>query len=94
VRDKVPSSDPMAAPDKRNYWFPAKQHGWGWGPPSSWQGWAVIVIYLSLVLAGIPLIHATLGNAIYLIHVLVLTAILIGVCWLKGEPARWRQRPR
>jgi hypothetical protein len=26
---------------ERKYWFPAKRYGWGWGIPSSWQGWLV-----------------------------------------------------
>lgn len=25
-----------------SYWFPAKRYGWGWGLPSSWQGWVVL----------------------------------------------------
>ena len=27
-----------AKPDPPRYWFPAKRYGWGWGPPSTWQG--------------------------------------------------------
>ncbi len=77
------------APDKK-YWFPAKRFGWGWGPPSAWQGWLVFLIYLALVLAGIPLIQASRGSAIYIIYALSLTALFIGICWLKGEPPRWR----
>jgi hypothetical protein len=73
-------------PQERKYWFPAKRFGWGWGPPSAWQGWAVLLIYLLLVLGGIPLVQAPLGSLIYILYALVLTAILIGVCWLKGEP--------
>lgn len=80
----------MSSSDEQKYWFPAKRHGWGWGPPSSWQGWIVLFAYLSLVLAGIPLIQVSLGSVVFAIYVLALTALLIGVCWLKGEPARWR----
>ena len=43
----------MPATGTRKYWFPAKRYGWGWGPPSAWQGWAVLVTYLVLVLGGI-----------------------------------------
>jgi hypothetical protein len=80
----------MSSSDEPRYWFPAKRHGWGWGPPSSWQGWTVLFTYLSLVLAGIPLIQVSLGSVAFAIYVLALTALLIGVCWFKGEPARWR----
>jgi hypothetical protein len=30
------------------YWFPAKSYGWGWGPPTCWQRWAVLVAVLPL----------------------------------------------
>jgi len=23
---------------ERDYWFPAKRYGWGWGIPNRWQG--------------------------------------------------------
>lgn len=32
-------------PDKKDYWFPAKLYGWGWGFPTVWQGWLVFVCY-------------------------------------------------
>ena len=44
------------------YWFPVKRYGWGWGPPATWEGWAVLAafvsargrrIVLSIVLAGV-----------------------------------------
>ncbi len=34
---------------EKKYWFPAKKHGWGWGLPSVWQGWLVLIIYLGLI---------------------------------------------
>jgi hypothetical protein len=84
----------MSSSDERTYWFPAKRYGWGWGPPSTWQGWVALLIYLFLVIIGIPLIQAALGSVIYGIYALALTALLIGVCWLKGEPPRWRSGER
>ena len=33
--------------DRDQYWFPAKRRGWGWGPPTVWQGWAVLVLLIS-----------------------------------------------
>ena len=80
----------MSPAGSRKYWFPAKRYGWGWGPPSTWQGWAVLLAYLSFALGGIPLIQASKGSAIYIIYALGLTGLLIVVCWLKGEPPRWR----
>ena len=34
------------------YWFPAKRYGWGWGFPSSWQGWVVFAAFVGLLVAG------------------------------------------
>lgn len=80
----MPSSEP------RKYWFPAKRYGWGWGLPSTWQGWAVLLVYFALVLGGIPVLHPTRGALVYLAYVLLLTAALIVICWLTGERPRWR----
>ena len=80
----------MPSADSRKYWFPAKRYGWGWGPPTTLQGWLVLVAYLLLVFGGISLVQASVGSVIYIIYVLGLTTLLIGICWLKGEPPRWR----
>jgi hypothetical protein len=50
----------------------------------------VLIAYLALVLGGIPFLQATRGSAVYFIYLLALTVLLIVVCWLKGEPPRWR----
>ena len=71
-------------------WFPAKRYGWGWGLPSVWQGWAVLIAYFALVLGGIPLIQASRGNVLYAAYGTLLTVALIAVCWLTGEAPRWR----
>jgi hypothetical protein len=73
---------------ERKYWFPAKRYGWGWGIPSSWQGWLVVAAFGGLLFAG-PFFLPP-GTAPYLAYVAVLCALLVGVCWLKGEPPRWR----
>src|SRR6266702_3273794 len=26
------------------YWFPAKRYGYGWGIPTTWQGWLVLAV--------------------------------------------------
>jgi hypothetical protein len=73
---------------KRRYWFPAKRYGWGWGFPVTWQGWLVLGILAGLVCAGLFLLPG--GSFAHLGYNLVLVAALILVCWLKGEPPRWR----
>jgi hypothetical protein len=75
------------------YWFPAKRYGWGWGFPATWQGWLVFAVFLLLVMAGFVLFRVFPGHGAltaYLIYVVMLTVLLVGICWLKGEPPGWR----
>jgi len=80
----------MSTNDNAKYWFPAKRYGWGWGLPTAWQGWVVLLAYLALVLGGIPFIRLGAGSVGYIVYVAVLTVALVGVCWRTGEPPRWR----
>ena len=75
---------------QRKYWFPAKRYGWGWGIPSTWQGWLVLGGFAVLVIAGSFLFPPAREPGSYVLYVAVLCALLVGVCWLKGEPPRWR----
>jgi hypothetical protein len=50
----------------------------------------VLSTYFALVLGGIPLIQVSKGSVLYVVYVSVLTVALIAVCWLTGEPPRWR----
>lgn len=72
------------------YWFPAKRYGWGWGLPSSWQGWGVMLGYIALL--GLDALVFLRGGHLlvfFLVAVLLNVALAL-VCWLKGEPPRWR----
>jgi hypothetical protein len=79
------------------YWFPAKRYGWGWGVPRSWQGWLVLAAFAGLLAVGFYLFPPGREPGPYLAYVAVLCVLLVAVCWLKGEPPRWRwgndQRP-
>jgi hypothetical protein len=79
----------MREPTSR-YWFPAKRYGWGWGLPSAWQGWVVIAVFAALAVAGIFLLPPERELKAFLLYVLAINAGLFLVCWLKGEPPRWR----
>jgi len=72
------------------YWFPAKTYGWGWGLPSSWQGWLVLAAFAALLLVGSFVFPPTTVLGPYLAYTAVLCILLVGVCWLKGESPRWR----
>ena len=56
----------------------------------TWQGWAVLIAFIALVAAGALLFPPRKVPAVYLVYVAVLSGALIGVCWFKGEPPRWR----
>jgi hypothetical protein len=75
---------------KQEYWFPAKRYGWGWGMPTTWQGWIVLLAYVA-VLVTLVLIFPPGDRALPLFAgVGVATLVLIAICWAKGEPPRWR----
>ena len=73
-----------------DYWFPAKRFGWGWGPPRRWEGWAVLGGYLASLLLLSLLLTRGDNELLFGISVAILTVVLFVICWLKGEPPRWR----
>lgn len=80
----------------KQYWFPAKRYGWGWGPPCAWQGWVVTALFIALQVGGAFLILGVgkkvppvrLGG--FIVYSCVLATLLVWVCWLKGEKPAWR----
>jgi len=77
-------------PQDPEYWFPAKRYGWGWGIPTTWQGWLVLAIFFILLIAiavNVPPQHAPVK---FVACVVILSIALTGICWWKGEPPRWR----
>lgn len=80
----------------KKIWFKAKNYGWGWYP-STWQGWLVLGAYL-LIITGFALLFAqnpeSTANIIIFVSVsLILTAILLVICWKTGEKPEWRWGP-
>ncbi|SBS27551.1 hypothetical protein MSP8887_00675 [Marinomonas spartinae] len=73
----------------KNTWFPAKKNGWGWGKPTAWQGWAVLVVYFAVI----GVISVSYDPKVTLkewgVGVGVATVILLLIYWLKGEPPSW-----
>ena len=72
------------------YWFPAKRHGWGWGLPSVWQGWAVLAVYFALLASGAFVFLPAQEVPTFVAWALVLSLVLTVVCAVKGEPPGWR----
>ena len=60
-----------------------------------WQGWLVFGAFFALVAAGFVLFRVFPPQEAliaYLIYVVMLSGVLVGICWLKGEPPSWRWR--
>jgi hypothetical protein len=73
-----------------HYWFPAKRYGWGWGLPTSWEGRLVFAAFFALIIAGVFLFPPAKAVGAFTAYIVVLSVLLTAVCWLKGEPPRWR----
>ena len=76
--------------EPRRYWFGAKRFGWGWGLPRTWEGWAVLAIFVALMIVGTLIFPPNTQPGYYAGYVALLAVALVAVCWLKGEPPRWR----
>lgn len=76
------------------YWFPAKRHGWGWGPPVTWQGWVVMIIWLAATLAGSVHFGPQERPLQFAAFLLVMLAVMFAICYVKGETPRWTSGDR
>ena len=72
---------------KDEAWFPAKTYGWGWSVPRRWQGWLVMFVFIAALIAGTPLVRR--GPAVFAGYSLALVAVLVAVCYWKGEKPHW-----
>jgi hypothetical protein len=74
---------------KTRYWFPAKKYGWGWGPPTAWQGWVVLLgAIVVMAWAAVKLLpHSPTKFGVVTVATVVVLTI---VCYVTGEPPSWR----
>lgn len=84
---------PYAKKNPCRYWFKRRLYGWGW-TPVTWQGWAVTLIYLVLVVAlshGIDDHSSGVDMALrFAVPFAVLTAGFILIAYKKGEKPMWQ----
>jgi hypothetical protein len=81
----------MEENNNKEIWFPAMKYGVGWGLPITWQGWAVLIGYMLLmILGGILLTSSTIGIVIFPIYAISLSVFLGFICWKKGEKPEFR----
>jgi len=76
--------------DQPKYWFPAKRYGWGWGWPQTWQGRVALSIFFVLLAAGGLVLLPDGQIPLFLGYTVLLCCVLMAVCYVKGEPPRWR----
>ena len=74
----------------KNYWFRAKRYGWGWSLPLTWQGWIIFIMYIGSVAAIIYIFPPEKNMALFIGLIVILSLMFIAICWIKGEPTRWR----
>lgn len=77
----------------KKLWFVRKSYGWGW-TPSSWEGWLTILIFVMLGVANFYRIDAVSHSSSdtlvsFVPETLIMSLILIIICYLKGESPRW-----
>lgn len=74
--------------EEKSYWFPAKKYGWGWSFPKIWQGWATLATYFLAIAIDFYLFPPKEDKNVlaFVLIVMLLSAALIGVCLIKGEP--------
>ncbi len=95
---ELEKSDLLNTPNK--LWFKAKLYGWGWAP-ATWQGWLTIFIYIALIFIIVSTREEYIpGNPdsgsnflTFATPIIVLTALLIIICYKKGEKPRWQWGP-
>ena len=76
--------------EHKQFWFPAKRYGWGWGLPVKWQGWLALLAYVVVMAIGVNRWPPSEDMPAFVTVVLAASVAFVLVCWWKGEPPRWR----
>jgi hypothetical protein len=76
------------------YWFKRKIWGWGW-TPARWQGWVTLLVFVAILVWNAYRIdsmsHSASDTLINFIpQTVVLTLILIFICYKTGEKPKWQ----
>ena len=83
---------------KKDYWFGAKNYGWGWGLPLTWQGWLsflsfAVILVCSLFLLVFPYTDTKvpLANWVIFFSIFALDVfMLVALSYRYGETPEWR----
>ena len=76
---------------EKKIWFPAKEYGWGWSFPNTWQGWIVCILWsFAMISVSVLMCQSQLGFGYLIIFWALMTVLLIAICIIRGEKPRWR----
>jgi hypothetical protein len=75
--------------DPKVHWFRAKRYGWGWSLPCSPAGWVFLCAWLVALFGGGAWMRHFNGMVPKL-FLAFMAALLLLVCYTKGEPPSWR----
>ena len=71
----------------KKLWFRRKIYGLGWYPVT-WEGRVTILVWVTLFTFGVVTMdHEWLKNLVFII---LMTGVLIWICYKKGEKLRWQ----
>ena len=76
--------------EERQPWFAAKRFGYGAGLPIAWQGWAILIGYLVVVVLLASTAPAEL-SPIRLVAILALTGAFLAIA-ARRTGGGWRRR--
>ncbi len=82
----------MSEKTSKQLWFKAKNYGWGWYP-STWEGWVLTLGYIVIAISGATFAESRPDSAftyIFFPFLLLLTVVLIFICYSRGEKPEWR----
>ena len=73
--------------ERKDIWFRRKLYGWGW-TPCTWQGWVTILVWLAVYILGLT--QAEKNTTMSVIVMVASIAILLVICYIKGESPKWQ----
>jgi len=75
----------------KDFWFPVKRYGWGWGSPVKWQGWFIIALFVGSVVVAGMYFPPRRNPSMFAVSAGVSTIVFVAIVVFKGEkPLAWR----
>ena len=71
--------------ESKEFWFPAKVYGWGWGPPKTWQGWGVLGAFVILLVVGSVLFPPAQETWLFSAYTAILCLVLLASAMPKAS---------